>query len=197
MNQTVTLDLANAKVNIPLQSLLEQIGSNIQATITIGASAPKAPKIGEPWPGQGGIYAGVMRGHAGKPDYHLILAVDPSAKFEEMEWGEHGSLLEGASDEWDGHANTHAIMQHEGDFPAAEAAINTFVDGHRDFYLPSKRESALLYANLPEHFEKVWHWTSTQVSASYAAIQDFSDGGQLSYGEDVELRVRVVRRLTI
>lgn len=31
------------------------------------------PRIGEPWPGQGGIYAGIMRGRDGAPDYHLIV----------------------------------------------------------------------------------------------------------------------------
>jgi len=41
------------------------------------------PKIGEPWPGQGGIYAGIMRGRDGNPDYHLIVgkATEP------MPWG--------------------------------------------------------------------------------------------------------------
>ncbi len=29
------------------------------------------PAIGAEWPGQGGIYAGLMRGHDGHPDYHL------------------------------------------------------------------------------------------------------------------------------
>ena len=32
------------------------------------------PPIGANWPGQGGFYAGVVRGTDGKPDHHLILA---------------------------------------------------------------------------------------------------------------------------
>lgn len=31
------------------------------------------PSIGQAWPGQGGIYAGLMRGRDGAPDYHLIV----------------------------------------------------------------------------------------------------------------------------
>jgi hypothetical protein len=31
------------------------------------------PRIGSEWPGQAGIYAGVMRGRDGGPDYHLIV----------------------------------------------------------------------------------------------------------------------------
>ena len=38
------------------------------------APANVPPKIGEVWPGQGGIYAGTVRGDDGQPDYHLILA---------------------------------------------------------------------------------------------------------------------------
>jgi hypothetical protein len=33
------------------------------------------PPIAHPWPGQGGIYAGVCRGRDGQPDHHLILAL--------------------------------------------------------------------------------------------------------------------------
>jgi hypothetical protein len=37
----------------------------------------KVPPIGQPWPGQGGTYAGVGRGRDGQPDCHLIV---PDAK---------------------------------------------------------------------------------------------------------------------
>ena len=193
MSQTVTLDIDKAKVNIPLQMLLDQLAGNITAKATV----TNVPKIGEPWPGQGGVYAGVMRGHGGKPDYHLILAVDHRGQFKDLEWGERGVKIAGADDEWDGQANTKAIFDAAGKFPAADAAAKVSIDGYNDFYLPSKRESALLYANLPERFEGCWHWTSTQVSAYNAAIQSFSNGDQLSYDKVDELRVRVVRRLTI
>ena len=40
------------------------------------------PAIGEVWPGQGGIYAGVARGRDGEPDYHLILCAEaPTTAF--------------------------------------------------------------------------------------------------------------------
>jgi hypothetical protein len=32
-----------------------------------------APRIGAVWSGQGGNYAGIMRGRDGEPDYHLIV----------------------------------------------------------------------------------------------------------------------------
>lgn len=33
----------------------------------------KTPKIGAPWPGIDGIYAGIARGKDGEPDAHLVM----------------------------------------------------------------------------------------------------------------------------
>ena len=41
------------------------------------------PAIGEVWPGHGGIYAGIVRGDPGQPDYHLIVATED---FGECKW---------------------------------------------------------------------------------------------------------------
>lgn len=38
-----------------------------------------APAIGQQWPGQGGIYAGLARGRNGAPDYHLIVGPELTA----------------------------------------------------------------------------------------------------------------------
>ncbi|HCE07021.1 MAG TPA: hypothetical protein DEQ40_00155 [Oxalobacteraceae bacterium] len=38
-----------------------------------------APAIGQQWPGQGGIYAGLSRGRDGTPDYHLIVGPELTA----------------------------------------------------------------------------------------------------------------------
>lgn len=42
------------------------------------------PPIGQPWPTQGGTYAGIARGQAGGPDQHLILS--PSSPSERLQW---------------------------------------------------------------------------------------------------------------
>jgi len=65
--------------------------------------------------------------------------------------------------------------------------------------LPTRREQALLYANLPEQFEKTWYWSSEQsASNSFCAWgQDVSDGGQDGLHKGYELRARAVRRLKI
>lgn len=57
--------------------------------------------IGQIWPGQGGIYAGLVRGVDGKPDQHLILAekqMDGSANWSAcVEWA-NGIEAEGLAD---------------------------------------------------------------------------------------------------
>ena len=64
--------------------------------------------------------------------------------------------------------------------------------------LPTRREQALLYANLPEQFEKTWYWSGEQSASgsNYAWYQDFSGGGQNLTRKYHELRARAVRRLT-
>lgn len=65
--------------------------------------------------------------------------------------------------------------------------------------LPTRREQALLYANLKEQFEGAWYWSSEQ-HASYsdcAWSQNSLNGYQGGNGESSKLRARVVRRLKI
>ncbi|MFS9605595.1 hypothetical protein, partial [Klebsiella pneumoniae] len=68
------------------------------------------------------------------------------------------------------------------------------IEGHSDFYLPAIIELALCIANVPELFEKEWHWSSSQRSANNAFYMVFDDGGQLYSAKNYELRVRPVRR---
>ena len=69
-------------------------------------------------------------------------------------------------------------------------------DGAR---LPSRFESALLYANVQTHLDtEAWHWTGTQYSDSCAWHQTFSYGYQLiTYFKVAEGRCRAVRRLVL
>jgi len=126
--------------------------------------SPDRPAIGQPWPGQGGVYAGLARGEDGQPDAHLILApiVPPSR----LAWQ-----------------------------PALEWAKGIEHEGHADFHVPTRTESALLYANLRDQLDQdSWHWTSTQYSDLSAFNQYFDYGYQLNYDEEFEARVRAVRR---
>ena len=62
--------------------------------------------------------------------------------------------------------------------------------------LPTRREQALLYANLKEHFQGVYYWSGEQPeNKAYAWYQHFNDGYQLS--TNYKLQARAVRRLII
>jgi hypothetical protein len=63
--------------------------------------------------------------------------------------------------------------------------------------LPTRREQALLFANLPDQFDKVWHWSGEQSSVLAAWIQYFYDGSQSNTSKYGEFAVRLVRRLPL
>lgn len=65
--------------------------------------------------------------------------------------------------------------------------------------LPTRQESALLYASLKPAFELTWHWTGEQYAgdASGAWSQFFDDGTQYTNDKGYKGRVRAVRRLLI
>jgi len=66
-------------------------------------------------------------------------------------------------------------------------------------HIPTRREQALLYANLKEEFEPGAHWSceAHESEFGWAWYQDFYDGYQSSLYRDDELRARAVRRLPI
>ena len=65
--------------------------------------------------------------------------------------------------------------------------------------MPTRQESALLYANLKPAFEPAWYWTGEQYAghAPNAWGQDFVNGYQGGYGKGYKGRVRAVRRVPI
>jgi hypothetical protein len=153
------------------------------------------PGIGQHWDEQGGIYAGRARGIA-IPDYHLIVASGDDGFVEDIKWGGYEEDEPDAKCQWNGLANTHALVKSAHSHPAAEWAAGLVICGFADWYLPSRREAALCYAMVPEAFPQGgYHWTSTQYSPYSAWGQHFNDGGQDGIRKGIELRARAVRRL--
>jgi hypothetical protein len=147
------------------------------------------PAIGEYWPGQGGIYAGDIRGDDGTV-YDLIVADCGDAQdVGRAKWGPEG---EHDLSQWDGLANTRAL----GDtHPAAKLAAGHAADEHQDFYLPSRRELQLAAANVPHIFgDDDWYWSSTPRTESYAWAVGFESGGTRRSHRLYEFRVRPFRR---
>ena len=166
------------------------------APIASPAGTQTPPRIGAHWPEQGGVYAGVMRGVEGGPDYHLIVHSGPDG--EALAWGGYGEREPGATDDWDGLKNTLALLSSAHDHPAAKFASELEAAAHKDFYLPSRRELRLCWVNVPELFDTSrWYWSSTQYSATSAWGQHFDGGRQGGNGKSYEGRARAVRRLLI
>jgi len=63
--------------------------------------------------------------------------------------------------------------------------------------LPTRPVAALLFANAKSQFEPEWHWTSEAYDSSYAWLQYFLNGYQLSNYESFEGRARAVRLIQL
>ena len=150
------------------------------------------PALGSYWPEQGGYNAGLVRSEDGAPDYYLIVPV--LAEQLRAAWGGYGEEVEGATSSSDGLANTRALLADSNEHPAAKLASEFTADGHSDFYLPARRELQVAEANVPELFEKAYHWSSSQRSAYGAYGMGFEDGWLGSGHKDDEFLVRPVRR---
>jgi hypothetical protein len=164
------------------------------------ATASKPPRIGQPWPEQGGLYTGIMRGENGQPDYHLITPTAPEASIKNIIWAESYANQVGAQSHVDGLANTRFLCASAISHPAAQWTAGLIIDGHADFYLPARHEARLMYINLPDQFETDdWYWTSTQLAAvpDYAWVQSFFSGNQTNLLKSGEYRARAVRRILI
>ncbi|MCF5225866.1 DUF1566 domain-containing protein [Pseudomonas syringae] len=169
------------------------------AALAIGvkpiSAANDIPAIGEYWPGQGGVNAGLMRGENGRPDYWLIVPTDDLVKGKKLAFGGYEVDEPESASRRDGLANTlHLVEGSDTEHPAAQWCDSLTIEGHNDLYLPAIDELALCRANVPELFEKEWHWSSSQRSANGAFYQGFVDGYQHGFDKYVELRVRPVRR---
>jgi hypothetical protein len=195
-HDTFTIQLGDAIVQLPARTVVQTYLTTLldQPASTPAPMLDNPPKIGECWPEQGGVYAGLMRGENGVPDYHLIVPTDPTSEAAEITWGGRGKEEPGAQSAFDGLANTTALCASKHDHPAAQWAAGLTIEGFNDFYLPSRRELRLCWVNVPELFNDGWHWSSTQFSASLAWSQGFGDGTQSTSGKLLGLRARAVRR---
>jgi hypothetical protein len=115
-------------------------------------------------------------------------------------WAEHGGIYAGLARGLDGERDGHLILlddKPEGDLNWADAVswAEALGNGAR---LPTRFESALLYANLQDQLDAdKWHWTGTQYSDDGAWGQDFAYGSQYYGSKSYEARCRAVRRLVL
>lgn len=157
---------------------------------------PTLPTFGEIVPGEGGRLGAIMRGSlidgVRQPDYAIIVPELPTVS---LTWGQRGVTVKGADSMTDGQYNTLAMLVAK--CPPAMHIAELTADGHDDLYLPARAEIQALWANVPELFDKGYHWSSTQSSAISAFVQDFEDGSSYWGGKDYDFRVRAVRRIPL
>ncbi|WP_206950987.1 DUF1566 domain-containing protein [Trinickia acidisoli] len=165
---------------------------------TQGVRLADAPKLGEYWPGQGGLYAGIMPDYEGTQPRVLIVAEDEAV---DIPWGGFGATEEGAHEDGDGHANTRDLVgcpkpwhgHHAARFAAAYEK-----DGHKDFYLPSHRELEIANVTIRDAFDKTdWYWSSTEQSSAMAWGRSFGDVHLESLFKHMPARARPVRSMLI
>lgn len=150
------------------------------------------PAPGQPWPSQGGIYAGALPALDGQGIEHLVLGDFLKGEFV---WSEYGKDLSGASSRTDGKANTAAMLAAQS--PAA-IAVNGYSQAVEfDWHIPSQQEAHLLAATCFDHMDEAVIWTSSQYSANGAWCQSFNGGNSTWDLKDLSLRVRPVRRFKL
>lgn len=185
---TIQFDLGGgASIALPAETVAQRL---IEKLRDESKSTPQQPryKIGEYVPGEGGYFAGDIRGDDGRI-YGLIDAgKDATVK---GTWGSNGEI-EGLSD-WDGLTNTIALRKRG--CPVADLCAGYERDGHTDFYLPARRELIIAQANLPHLYDKAWHWTSTPYGANLAWAVDFENGYVSIHYRGNEFLARPFRRL--
>ena len=80
---------------------------------------------------------------------------------------------------------------------AKKVCQNLVLNGHDDWYLPSKDELDQMYKNLKKKglggFASEWYWSSSEYDSDSAWCQNFDNGRQSNIYRGDDLRVRAVR----
>lgn len=168
------------------------------------------PALGSPL--AGGFFGGEMTIDGER--YALIVA--PKAEGEEEEELEYKlndrGTFDGTDSDDDGRLNTARI--NDANHPAAQFCRGLQIDGHDDWYLPSRDELMMLWRNLgprrkntpelfreggAEAFDTDWYWSSTENAQNSfnAWIVGFYYGYQFNTIKDLSYGVRAVRRLKL
>ena len=88
-NQSTTYTRGDLMISSPDEAVVLNVAT---LALTLGVDSPlvpltTTPAIGTFCAGQGGVYAGVMRGDDSQPDYHFIGPTDASVLNERLAYG--------------------------------------------------------------------------------------------------------------
>lgn len=119
---------------------------------------------------EGGFYAGRIRLADG--EYAVIVAPRDPGEHKDTKWGPVKRVT-GAMSFFDGLANTKAMA--EAGSKLAQWALGLAIDGHSDWYLPSRDELELCYRNLKPTAQENWCYRGdnpSSVPVGYAYFPD-------------------------
>jgi hypothetical protein len=154
---------------------------NAHASITL-------PAIGAAF--EGGFFAGrfALDGKV----YALIVSPKAQGEHDDIAYGEYGQEIAGAGSFNDGMDNTIAMADAGSEM--AHWALNLNIDGHTDWYIPSRDELELLYRNLKPttHSNYVYRhgenpssvpvgYPYTEESPAQASVDAFQEGGDEAF----------------
>lgn len=157
---------------------------NAHASITL-------PAIGSTF--EGGFFAGrfALDGKV----YALIVSPKAQGEHDDIAYGEYGQEITGAGNFNDGMANTIAMADAGSEM--ARLALNLNIDGHTDWYIPSRDELELLYRNLKpttssnyvyRHGENPSSvpvgYPYTETSPAQTAVEAFQSGGAEAFEDE-------------
>jgi hypothetical protein len=127
------------------------------------------------------------------------LVCAPTDQSTSAQWGCYGTAIGGTLTAINtGFANTNAIVAGCSTAGIAARLCDTLtVGGFTDWYLPAKDELNLMYVNLHTQslgsFASNYYWSSSEIDASNAWKQSFSNGYQGHCNKDSTYYVRAVR----
>ncbi|WP_228895657.1 DUF1566 domain-containing protein [Acidovorax sp. Leaf73] len=186
--KTVGLTMDGALVVMPQAAAETTAVADAITNALVHAFTP----IGTHLPAEGGTLGAIIARRDGTT-YGLIVA--DAAHDVTGTWGEYGQDVPGAKGP-DGAANTQAMAAAGSPIVQAVRALN--IEGHADWFIPSRMQMLALYETSPDLFDKdSWYWTSSQYSRSHAWCQDFEYGSSSASDEDDELRARPVRSIQL
>ena len=134
--------------------------------------------------------------------WRYLEAAPVSTEWTDIEWGSYGTWIGGTGmGIGTGQNNTSTIVSwlnsHGEEGKAAQFCDALVYGGYSDWFLPSKDELNLMYTNLKVAgvggFAVFFYWSSSELDAYFAWIQDFGNSLQGSFGKSGTVRVRAVR----
>ena len=149
---------------------------------------------------QGGYFHGVFQ--IGQDLWGEVTAPKALGQLSGHAWLDGYKSVPGASSDFDGLANTQAML--EAGSPLAKAVRSLQINGMGDWYIAARGGVLMQCSNLKplltaeEAFDPAIYWSSTQFSRDFAYSQYFSYGGMDSYFKDWPGGLaRAVRRFRI